>query len=114
MKIRLISINIIFIIVSGLFSNFLGYEAFAQGFNNNEWVFGYCEGTDNNYISFGKDGIAKVQTIPGDITFGKGNSAMAIDPITGKLINKIIWLIKRRYLMKICIGTKTRSFMNCI
>ncbi|HAZ25594.1 MAG TPA: hypothetical protein DCY95_14160, partial [Algoriphagus sp.] len=27
----------------------------AQGFNDNEWIFGYCgSGTPNNYLSFGK------------------------------------------------------------
>src|SRR5690554_680931 len=86
MKIRPISINNIFIVFCGVISFLLVNHASAQGFNENEWIFGYCEGTDNNYISFGKDGIAKVQTIPGDITFGKGNSAMAIDPITGKVL----------------------------
>src|SRR5690606_20557557 len=58
----------------------------AQGFNNNEWIFGDCEGMDNNYISFGKDGIAKAQSLPGSITFGKGNSAIAIDPISGEVL----------------------------
>ena len=86
MKIRTISINIIFIVASGLFSFFSVDEAFSQGFNNNEWIFGYCEGTDNNYISFGKDGEAKVKSLPASNTFGNGNSAMAIDPITGKVL----------------------------
>lgn len=86
MKIRPISINNIFIVFCGVISFLLVNHASAQGFNENEWIFGYCEGTDNNYISFGKDGIAKVQTIPGAITFGKGNSAMAVDPITGKVL----------------------------
>ena len=86
MKIRLISINIIFILASGLFYNLLGNKALAQGFNNNEWVFGYCEGTDNNYISFGKDGEAKVKSLPASNTFGNGNAAIAIDPITGEVL----------------------------
>ena len=59
---------------------------YSQGFNNNEWIFGYCEGGDNNYISFGKDGKAKVESLSGDITLGKANTAMAIDPITGEIL----------------------------
>jgi len=58
----------------------------AQGFNDNEWIFGYCEGGVNNYISFGKDGRAQVATLPGNITLGKDNAAMAIDPITGEIL----------------------------
>src|SRR5690606_38987269 len=64
----------------------LADKTLAQGFNENEWIFGYCAGMDNNYISFGKDGTAKAQSIPGSLTFGKGNSAIAIDPITGKVL----------------------------
>jgi hypothetical protein len=86
MKIRPISISIVFIVFFGLLSFLLVNKTLAQGFNNNEWIFGYCEGADNNYISFGKDGIAKTQSIPGSITFGKDNSAIAIDPITGKVL----------------------------
>src|SRR5690554_5102497 len=86
MKIQNIYINIIFIIVGTVFSFFLPETSFSQSFNNNEWIFGHCEGTDNNYISFGKDGIAKVKTIPATNTFGKGNAAMAIDPISGKVL----------------------------
>lgn len=58
----------------------------AQSYNNNEWIFGYCEGGDNNYISFGKDGKANVESLSESITFGKANSAMAIDPITGEIL----------------------------
>ncbi|SHN29357.1 C-terminal domain of CHU protein family protein [Cyclobacterium lianum] len=58
----------------------------AQGFNDNEWVFGYCEGGENNYISFGKDGRAQVATLPGSLTLGKDNVAMAIDPISGEIL----------------------------
>ena len=59
-------------------------NANAQAFNNNEWYFGYCDNNSpNSYISFGKDGIAKVKTISAGITFGSNNSAVAIDPITG-------------------------------
>lgn len=86
MKIRPISISNIFIVFCGLLSFLLVNKTLAQGFNNNEWIFGYCEGMDNNYISFGKDGIAKAQSLPGSITFGKGNSAIAIDPISGEVL----------------------------
>jgi WD40 repeat protein len=86
MKIRPISISNIFIVFFGLFSFLLVDKTLAQGFNENEWIFGHCEGMDNNFISFGKDGIAKAQNIPGSITFGKGNAAIAVDPITGKVL----------------------------
>ncbi|EPR68426.1 T9SS type B sorting domain-containing protein [Cyclobacterium qasimii] len=59
---------------------------YAQGFNNNEWIFGYCEGGDNNYLSFGKDGKANVESLSGNITLGKANTAMAIDPISGEIL----------------------------
>jgi hypothetical protein len=67
----------------GLCTPFL---AFSQGFNENEWIFGYCEGGENNYLSFGKDQRAEVATLPGSITLGNANSAMAIDPITGEIL----------------------------
>src|SRR5690554_2742790 len=86
MKIRNISLKIIFSAFLLSSSFFLVQNAFSQGFNNNEWIFGHCDGGENNYISFGKDGEAKVQSLPAAITFGKGNSAMAIDPITGKVL----------------------------
>src|SRR5680860_809943 len=86
MKINPISIKFIFIIAYVLiFFSFIN-QVQSQGFNNNEWIFGYCEDGDNNYVSFGKDGDAKVKNIPEGITFGKGNSAMAIDPITGEVL----------------------------
>lgn len=72
----------IFLLI-GLCTPFLGY---SQGFNENEWVFGYCEGGENSYLTFGKDQEARVATLPGNITFGKANSAMAIDPITGEIL----------------------------
>ncbi|MCE7054962.1 gliding motility-associated C-terminal domain-containing protein [Algoriphagus sp. AGSA1] len=57
----------------------------AQGFNDNEWIFGYCGGTtENNYLSFGKGKTPTVQSIPGSIVFTENNSALAIDPITGQ------------------------------
>ncbi|MEX2591581.1 MAG: gliding motility-associated C-terminal domain-containing protein [Anditalea sp.] len=86
MKIHPISIKFIFIVAYVLISFSLINRVHSQGFNHNEWIFGYCEDGDNNYVSFGKDGEAKVKNIPEGITFGKGNSAMAIDPITGKTL----------------------------
>src|SRR5690606_30342574 len=86
MKIRPISISNTFIVLCGLLSFLVVDKTLAQGFNNNEWIFGYCEGVDNNYISFGKDGVAKAQSLPGSITFGKGNAAIAVDPITGEVL----------------------------
>src|SRR5690606_28269875 len=86
MKIRPISIKNIFIVACGLLSFSLVNNGYSQGFNNNEWIFGYCEGTENNYISFGKDGEAKVKNLPASQTFGKGNSSMAIDPVTGEIL----------------------------
>ena len=86
MKIHTISINIIFIAACIACVFFSTHTAFSQGFNNNEWIFGHCEGGENNYISFGKDGEAKVKTLPAGATFGKGNAAMAIDPITGEIL----------------------------
>jgi large repetitive protein len=59
---------------------------YSQGFNNNEWIFGYCEGSENNYLSFGKDGRARVASLSGNVTLGKGNTAMAIDPISGEIL----------------------------
>jgi len=69
-----------------LFTTFVFNTAvYSQGFNNNEWIFGYCGGaTENNYLSFGKGNTATVQSIPGSIVFTKNNSALAIDPITGQ------------------------------
>ncbi|UZD24449.1 gliding motility-associated C-terminal domain-containing protein [Algoriphagus halophytocola] len=62
-------------------------SSYAQGFNDNEWIFGYCGGnTDNNYLSFGKGENPTVQTIPGSIVFSSNNTALAIDPITGQTL----------------------------
>jgi len=69
----------LFLILSGI-SNF----SFAQGYNENEWIFGNCGTGDNNYLSFGKGNTATVQTLPGSILIGKNNNAIAIDPITGQ------------------------------
>ncbi|MHA7130911.1 hypothetical protein [Algoriphagus namhaensis] len=59
--------------------------SFGQGFNDNEWIFGYCgAGTPNNYLSFGKGSSPTVQTLPGTVLIGQDNNAIAIDPITGQ------------------------------
>lgn len=79
----------IYIIIRWIFAAIflLGSEkVLSQGFNNNEWIFGYCDGGNNNYISFGKDGRAKTATLSDDITLGNRNTAMAIDPITGEIL----------------------------
>ena len=61
------------------------FSAYSQGFNDNEWIFGYCEtSTENNYLSFGKGGNPTVQTLPSSVLIGKNNNAIAIDPITGQ------------------------------
>lgn len=61
-------------------------DGFAQGFNNNEWIFGYCEDGENNYISFGKDSRAQSVSLPSEIILGNGNTAMAVDPISGEIL----------------------------
>ncbi|PZX60347.1 CHU domain-containing protein [Algoriphagus ratkowskyi] len=69
-----------------LFTTFvINTTVYSQGFNDNEWIFGYCGGaTANNYLSFGKGNTATVQSIPGSAVYTKYNSALAIDPITGQ------------------------------
>ncbi len=63
----------------------LQFNAVGQGYNDNEWIFGYCDGsTTNSYLSFGKGGSASVQTLPGSVLVGSANNAVAIDPITGQ------------------------------
>ncbi|MDF2157514.1 gliding motility-associated C-terminal domain-containing protein [Algoriphagus sp. CAU 1675] len=87
MKSKLHSIRVqIFFTFLFLFSLFgIQFFAISQGFNNNEWIFGYCEtSTDNNYLSFGKGGTATVQTLPSTVLIGKDNNAIAIDPISGQ------------------------------
>ncbi|GAB3645510.1 hypothetical protein GCM10028791_03760 [Echinicola sediminis] len=60
---------------------------YSQGYNNNEWIFGYC-GSDqeNNYISFGKGNTPNINSLPGNQPLGTGNVAAAIDPITGAVM----------------------------
>lgn len=61
------------------------FSGYAQGFNDNEWIFGYCgTAAENNYLSFGKGNTATVQTLHHDILIGENNNAIAIDPITGQ------------------------------
>ncbi|WP_158859603.1 gliding motility-associated C-terminal domain-containing protein [Lunatibacter salilacus] len=80
-------INIQLFVSLNLILFFVGTQVgYTQGFNNNEWIFGYCEGGENNYLSFGKDGRARVANLAGSITLGKGNTAMAIDPISGEIL----------------------------
>lgn len=87
MKSTPIYINKLIFVSLGIILFFVGSrEAFSQGFNNNEWIFGYCENGDNNYLSFGKDGRARVESLSQNIILGKGNTAMAIDPITGEIL----------------------------
>jgi len=56
----------------------------AQGYNENEWIFGNCTTGDHPYLSFGKGAVASVQTLPAAILNGADNNAIAIDPITGQ------------------------------
>jgi hypothetical protein len=87
MKSSPISIRFILIFTSFISLSFFGISGlgFSQGFNENEWIFGYCDGsTENNYISFGKGSTANVQTMPGSVIIGANNNAVAIDPITGQ------------------------------
>lgn len=80
--IRLKSIFVSFCLFLAFAANSL---TLAQGFNDNEWIFGYCgAGTENSYLSFGKGGTATVQTLPGTVLVGQNNNAIAIDPITGQ------------------------------
>lgn len=59
----------------------------GQGYNDNEWIFGYCgPNTENNYISFGKGDNPNVNTLPGTVVVGQDNNAIAIDPLTGEPI----------------------------
>lgn len=52
----------------------------GQGYNDNEWIFGYCgPNTENNYISFGKGDNPNVNTLPGTVVVGQDNNAIAIE-----------------------------------
>jgi len=56
----------------------------AQGYNNNEWIFGNCSSGGHPYLSFGKGETATIQTLPATVIGGAFNNAIAIDPITGQ------------------------------
>jgi hypothetical protein len=87
MKSSPISIRFILIFTSFISLSFVGISGlgYSQGFNENEWIFGYCDGsTENNYLSFGKGSTATVQTLPASVIIGANNNAIAIDPITGQ------------------------------
>ena len=87
MKSSPISIRFILIFTSFIYLSFFGIRGlgYSQGFNDNEWIFGYCDASaENNYLSFGKGGTANVQTLPGSVIIGANNNSLAIDPITGQ------------------------------
>ncbi|WP_087939305.1 T9SS type B sorting domain-containing protein [Algoriphagus faecimaris] len=87
MKSKLHSIlkRIFFVVLSSIFWVGTAISIQAQGFNNNEWIFGYCEsGDDNNYLSFGKGTTATVQSLPGSIILDAQSNTVAVDPITGQ------------------------------
>lgn len=58
----------------------------AQGFNNNEWIFGDCGSGLNNILSFGKGEDPIVRILPSGVIVGQNNNAVAIDPISGNII----------------------------
>ena len=59
---------------------------YAQGFNNNEWIFGDCGTGQNNILSFGKGEEPIVRNLPSGVIIGQNNNAVAIDPISGNII----------------------------
>ncbi|MDX5478770.1 MAG: hypothetical protein LPJ98_09965 [Cyclobacteriaceae bacterium] len=67
-------------------------KSFSQGFNNNEWVFGYCGSSqENSYLSFVKGEDPIVRTLPRTIVIcsengNVDNNAVAVDPITGQVL----------------------------
>ena len=83
------NINLFFVVLGLLFHCHLGY---SQGFNNNQWVFGYCgSGQENSYLSFGRGEDPVVRTFPSQILLGSetgniDNNAIAVDPITGQIL----------------------------
>jgi len=64
----------------------------SQGFNSNQWIFGYCgSGQENSYLSFGRGEDPVIRTLPSTILIGNDNgnvdnNAVAIDPITGQIL----------------------------
>ncbi|AFL84379.1 hypothetical protein Belba_1780 [Belliella baltica DSM 15883] len=60
-------------------------KSFSQGFNNNEWIFGYCElDTLKRIVSFGKGEEPVIREVSG--AFNQNNSAVAVDPINGNVV----------------------------
>lgn len=94
MKRQPISIHfrVIFRGVLALFLVLCSEIGFSQGFNNNEWIFGYCPtATNNSYLSFGKGTEPVVKELPRAIVIGSqtsnvDNNAVMIDPITGQIL----------------------------
>ncbi len=86
MKSKPNSIRFILIFTLSVSIQLLGITSFslAQGYNDNEWIFGNCGSAPNSYLSFGKGNTANVQTLSSSILIGKNNNAIAIDPITGQ------------------------------
>jgi hypothetical protein len=82
-----INIKLIFTAIALIFNLWQINQGYSQGFNNNEWIFGYCgPSEENNYLSFGKSQDLIVRTLPGSVIVGENNNAIAIDPITGNII----------------------------
>jgi hypothetical protein len=87
-----IKLNLIFNIIIAFSCCLPIQKSFSQGFNNNEWIFGYCgSGQENSYISFGKGDEPTVRTLPGTIVIGAENSpvdnnSVVVDPITGQVL----------------------------
>ncbi|MCL6260705.1 hypothetical protein M3O96_16490 [Aquiflexum sp. TKW24L] len=88
MKSRSNSIKIFFFFSALIFLNLVFNSAplFAQGFNNNEWIFGDCGTGQNNILSFGKGENPIVRNLPSGVIVGQNNNAVAIDPISGNII----------------------------
>ncbi|MBT0811468.1 gliding motility-associated C-terminal domain-containing protein [Litoribacter ruber] len=80
----LLKIKFIFcsLLIFGLISSFNKNQ--AQGFNNNEWIFGCGEESPAKAISFGKGTSPSIRNL-NDI-LGNDNVAVAIDPISGNVI----------------------------
>lgn len=84
-KLHSILIRLFFAVLSSFLWVGTAISVYSQGFNDNEWIFGYCgSGTDNSYLSFGKGTSATVQTLPGSTILDPQSNTVAIDPITGQ------------------------------
>jgi large repetitive protein len=82
----LFNLNYIFLYLTIIGLNFSFQASFAQGFNNNEWIFGSCgeQQASGHIISFGKGNNPVVRPRSG--AFGSDHSAVAVDPITGNVV----------------------------